>query len=379
MSQASKEAPPKNSIGGTAAAMILGKSAYGGPFAAWKQITDALDGVSVLDQPNDYMMRGILAEDPLLDFYSEEFAYHAGGFKLAPFESVGLGDVVRHPEHSFIHGTPDRVILDPDTGKPVGILEFKTFDSTSGEYNQGREDHTTQLSHYACVASAAYKHKYPDCMTGRFTDNYILVASGNRFLWEEVVERIQEANQWGSSTDYSRQLHKNSPQSKAIFSRLRFTLIKQDQDQGARYSAQSMPSLIAFWKKNVIDRVEPPVDSSDRCSEFFRSKLRSGTLEPNGRLAGKLTSLVEQYSQLAAQIKQCTEDRKRIQNEILKLMGSSRSIKNDRISVTLSNTKGKSSLDQKALREEMPEVYQKFLKTGRAGTSFRATLKSRGK
>ena len=111
--------PRHKIIGGSDMAGILGYSKWSSPEMVMKQkIT--LDEFEV----NDAMFWGTRLESVVADVYSEQYCPR----HLSLFDPVldwDSGAQAVHPEHQWLTGSPDRLIIDGDMGDIVGGLEIK--------------------------------------------------------------------------------------------------------------------------------------------------------------------------------------------------------------------------------------------------------------
>lgn len=126
-------------IGGSDAAAALDLSPYKSRRELWREKTGAVRE----DEPTPPMLRGQHLEHVAADLYEEETG-----------RRIRREPMRRHPEHDFMLGNPDRLILATDGVDSTGVLEIKcpgirTFGRIKA---RGMPDHyTLQLMHYLAV------------------------------------------------------------------------------------------------------------------------------------------------------------------------------------------------------------------------------------
>lgn len=126
-------------IGGSDAAAALGLSPYKSRRELWREKTGAVQET----EPTPPMLRGQHLEHVAADLYEEETG-----------RDIRREPMRRHPEHDFMLGNPDRLILATGEVESTGVLEIKcpgirTFGRIKAH---GMPDHyTLQLMHYLAV------------------------------------------------------------------------------------------------------------------------------------------------------------------------------------------------------------------------------------
>ena len=348
-----KDAPPRDSIGGTKAAAILGRSKWTTPFGAWKDLCDALDGKLEEREATEPMLRGLLSEDPLIEYASQSFSDDTG----LKVESLGGDGILRHPEHGFIHGTPDRILFNSE-GAPVGILEFKTYDSRNGDFDWRRSDYQTQLNHYAHLLEIQpwFKTKYPD---GKLTQNYLMVATANYFRWKDVVSFIVRGY---------------DPEPLFENVNVEWNLIGGLDE----YVSQDLPQLTDFWEAFVVPREAPPLDGSEQAKNYIDQIAgeRNGTLVLTEVESKTVEELVGKETRLKEQVKWIDAELSTIKNQIRNSLGSNERIVAGSVTIRASKRSGRSSFDDKALAKQHPDIHSQFV---RPGKPFTVVTKSKTK
>lgn len=114
-----------------------------------------------------------------------------------------------------------------------------------------------------------------------------------------------------------------------------------------------------FWETHVMDGVEPVPDGSEATTNYFNSKF----CDSNGQtieLPGEALVVCEEYERLSQQLKELEMAKSAAANQL-------KSYLKDAETGTVGNRKiiwkqiYKSSLDQKRLKEEKPEVFENYV------------------
>lgn len=221
--------------------------------------------------------------------------------------------MLRHPEYPFMLADVDGVTVD-DEGNPA-ILEIKT----ASEYKRGEwEDdippyYQTQVQHYLCVTGV--KKAYVAVLIG-----------GNSFKVFEVNADVE---------------------------------------------VQQM--LIAvergFWDK-VQNMIRPEIDGSDAATELLDRAYRGGIAEQIV-LPEEAIEYVDRYMEASAEEDNAKAKKQDAANHIKEFMRDYDKAKCLNYTITWKPVSTE-RLDTKALKENEPEVYQKYVKSG---TSRRFTVK----
>lgn len=222
-----------------------------------------------------------------------------------------LNAVLQHDEHDWMIGDIDRVIVGEDA-----LLECKTANAYMAEkWADGAipEQYEIQCHHYMAVTGK--KKVYIACLI-----------MGIDFVWR-VVERDEEVIQ---------------------------NLISIEKD---------------FWENNVLAKRMPPPDGSEAAGDAIReiyAASRPQVLELSN-LAGKMT----RYNEIVELQGMLDVEKEMIKQEIQLHMGEADTALVGNRKVTWKSQKGKTRLDSKRLKEEMPEVYEQYVLTGKPTRIFR--------
>jgi putative phage-type endonuclease len=128
--------------------------------------------------------------------------------------------------------------------------------------------------------------------------------------------------------------------------------------------AALMEAEIKFWEK-VQRQIPPEVDGSDSCTKALQERFSGGQIEPV-TLPKEAIALLDRYDELKeleADIKAQKQD---IQNHICELLGNNEiglvgEGENAR-KVTWKTVAGRTTIDAKKLKAEMPDVFEKYAK-----------------
>ena len=354
-----RTAPPKDSIGGTTAAQVLGFSKYGNKHDAYRKITSALDGNPVQTPVNFNMHRGIIAEDRIVDMVKDEFE-SSTGMRIA--ELFGSG-VVRHKDFPFIHATVDRVVFDKH-GKIRGIVEVKSCDTTWSSFDWDRKDYRCQLEHYDCIFKSAYESEISE---HGLDHNFLLVATGDEHTWRTFVKMVES----GEDPSVLRPI---------------MGIEYRRVDFNGGYESDSLPKLVDFWTKNIEQRAMPDVDSSDGCKVNI---MESHPERQGGRVVAnsdpeyiQVSSIIDGRSRLKSRLKDLAEEERGIKEEI-KLMenhlrfivGTNKWMESDAFKVTVSRRSGRKRFDKEQFVNDNPGLYEKYQSDGDGYETLKVTLK----
>lgn len=301
----------KSGIGGSDIAAILGVSPY-------KSAVDVFldkSGQTPDSEMNEAMFWGTVLEDVVAKHYQE----------ITSAKVQRIGDLIRHPQHTWMIGNIDRAIVTPgsrarfDGGKLLGadgILECKTASAyKAGEWGTPDDDDAVP-THYA-----AQGMWYLGISGLEWCDVAVLIG-GQKYL----VKRIER------------------------------------DDETIRGMVERAEE---FWFKHIVEGIPPePKDGDDAIKLFPRDSGRS--IEANPKTLELLSRAVELKQQIAALELELDGDRKRGINGV---MGELKAYMGDAAAISIGNTtlatwKAQTAqrLDTNALKAAMPDIYAQFLK-----------------
>jgi predicted phage-related endonuclease len=295
-------------IGGTAVSAIVGCNPYAGPWDAWQRI---LFKTTVPE--NEAMARGTRLEGPIADVLGPRI----GMTLVEPLEGTIIID-------DTFSATADR--LGYVDGKLQALIEIKTA-GTYGKLNPLPEHYRLQVQHY-------------------------LWAFG---LDSGILAGLKTTNETFRMLD-------NADDVAFALSRGAADLIIHEIPKDPHYEEKIVPYLRRWFNDHIVNEVPPDPDGTDGC----RIGLARYYSERDGEM--ELTKDLERWIQARDHAKQAEADAKANKqhwdNHIRATMGNFKRAVNESYIITMSRQKGRVSLDQKRLKEEMPEVWEKYQKQG---------------
>ena len=226
---------------------------------------------------------------------------------------VEVKAMLQHPEYSYMLADVDGLTVD-DSGNPA-ILEIKT----ASEYKRSEwEDdiptyYQTQVQHYLCVTGVAKAY-------------VAVLIGGNSFRVYEVDADAE----------------------------IQYMLIAVEQE---------------FWNK-VKNMIRPQMDGSDAAKNLLDNIYHGGIAEQIV-LPTEAVEYVDQYIEACAEEDNAKVKKQEASNRIKEIMGDYDKAKCLNHTISWKSVSSE-RLDTKALKEEQPELYQKYVKTSK---SRRFTLK----
>lgn len=226
---------------------------------------------------------------------------------------VEVKAMLQHPEYPYMLADVDGLTVD-DAGNPA-ILEIKT----ASEYKRSEweEDipayYQTQVQHYLCVTGVAKAY-------------VAVLIGGNSFKVYEVDADME----------------------------IQSMLIALEQE---------------FWNK-VQNMIRPEMDGSDAAKDLLDNIYRGGIAEQI-ILPEEGIEYVDQYIEACAEEDNAKAKKQEASNRIKEIMGDYDKAKCMNHTISWKSVSSE-RLDTKALKEEQPELYQKYVKTSK---SRRFTLK----
>lgn len=229
--------------------------------------------------------------------------YVAKRFEEATGKKVKrLNYLLQHPEHPFMLANLDRDIIGENA-----FLECKTTGSYSkSEWEEGVPLHyEIQCLHYMAVTG--YTHCYIACLVGN-----------EKFIWHRI-DRDEETIE---------------------------NLIKIEKD---------------FWEGNILTQTPPEPDGTSEYTEIIKNKYIASIPE-SIELDKKFEDKLMIRDSLEEQIKSLEVDKKLIDQEIqLEMQENERAVVGERVITWKSQSR--TTVDSKKLKEEAPDVYEKYTKT----------------
>jgi putative phage-type endonuclease len=228
-----------------------------------------------------------------------EFANRTG-FKVDTINSM-----LKHPEHAFMLANVDGIVINKDGRK--SIFEAKTasaYKAEQWEDDKIPEEYMLQIQHYMAV-------------TGFKSTFIAAIIGGNQFIYKKI-ERDDEL------IDMIIQLEYN------------------------------------FWE-SVVNNEPPAPDGSESCINLLSRLYPTADSKSKIILPDEALQLVEQFNDAKEHEKYYTELKDAAANQLKAMLGENETgIIND-ITVSWKNVTT-NRLDTKAFKEEVPEIYEHYVK-----------------
>lgn len=220
----------------------------------------------------------------------------------------------RSNKYPFMLGSFDRLLVGEDAG-----LECKTtnsFNRKAWDEGQIPPSYYVQCQHYMAVSG--FPLWYIACLVG-----------GNHYVcWK--IERDENDIK---------------------------TLIEAEED---------------FWNK-VQTHTMPDVDGSDSCSQSIRQKFQGGDIEPV-QLPDDAIAYVTRYEECKEAMNGLKSEMQEAQNKLCALLGDHEigwiGQGDNARKVSWKCAAGRTTIDAKRLKAELPDVYEKYSKTGSSSRRF---------
>jgi putative phage-type endonuclease len=226
-------------------------------------------------------------------------------------KSVRRRGLLKSDRKPFMLASVDRVVVGESAG-----LECKTANSYASKEWEGDnvpDTYYAQCQHYMAVTGM--DKWYIACLLG-----------GNHFVWKEIP--------------------------------------RNESDIEALEACEE-----EFWN-HVTDLTAPPLDGSDSCAQALREKFHGG-LETPLELDAKAMDLVNQYRRLKEAADDIKDEMETIKNILCGTLGDYETAYAGGIKVSWKTQAGRTTIDSKKLKEEHPDIYEKYSKTGKPTRVFR--------
>lgn len=285
----------RKGIGGSDASAVAGLNRYKSPVGVFLDKTGQIEP----DEVGEAAYWGNVLEDVV----AREFTIQTG------LRVQRSNKLYQHPEHKFMLGNVDRLILDKG-GRGLGVLECKTasaFKMDEWEEDKVPDEYSIQLQHYMAVLGVDY--------------GYFAVLIGGQKFQYKLVERNE---------------------------RIIDSLIQIEDE---------------FWNKHVVPGIPPMIDgsqaSTDLLSQLYPVSAPSSEIILDDKQAKLIKELVTAKDEADAAMKQV----KRYENELKAIMGENELAIHNGETVLSWKSNDISRIDSKRLKKEKPDLYQKYLNT----------------
>lgn len=277
----------RSGIGGTDAAAIMGLSPWASPYQVYMDKT----GQAPLRAETEAMWWGKALESIIARRYTEKT-----GRKVYELPE---GLVMRHAEHDFLLGTPDRLCITERRG-----LEIKTASLYSAkDWGEVGTDeipnaYLAQVVHYMAI-------------TGFDVWDVAVLLGGNDF---------------------------------------RVYTVRRDPD----LEAMILDRCIRFWNDHVIPRVPPPVDGSEATNKLLRG-LWTKTTPLRVTATPEAIEHAEAYAKAKANIEAWEAEKRKHESALMAAIGDLEGLDATTFRVTWKHTNPIRKVDYKALVEELAD------------------------
>ena len=128
-----------------------------------------------------------------------------------------------------------------------------------------------------------------------------------------------------------------------------------------------------WWEKHVITGDPPPIDGSSAADKFLQGK--HGTPDEEYRMAiPEEEELIFELDDVQKEIKALKEKESLFKNQLKEKIGDNAGLRGTFGTVSWKKSKGRTSLDTKALRKEHPDLAKEFSKTSEPSRIFRMNI-----
>ena len=228
--------------------------------------------------------------------------------------------MLQNKDYPWMLANVDRMIVGENAG-----LECKTTNSFAGKQWDGDnlpDAYYLQCQHY--MMATGMEKWYIACLIG-----------GNHFVWKPV-ERNEEDIQ-------------------ALFN-----LEKE------------------FWEINVQKGVMPDVDGTDSCTQALRERFPGGNVEEI-ELPSEAEQILKDLDMYQESEKQSKEKIAELKNRLALMLGDHEAgFCGDRL-ITWKTQKGRVTVDSKALKKEIPEIFDRYSKVGKSTRNIKISQKKEDK
>ena len=194
----------KKGIGGSDAAVVIGKSKWKNNVQLWEEKTGRIETPDISDKP--YVQYGIQAEDHI----RQMFALNNPEYEVLHEENT----IIKHSKYPFLFASLDGILINKETGEK-GILEVKTTEIVRSMQYENWKDENIPDAYYCQVL------------------HYLNVTG---FTFAKLVAELKY------SADY--QIRKT------------YTILRSEVEEDIQYLEQEE---IKFWNEYVIKDIRPPL------------------------------------------------------------------------------------------------------------------------
>lgn len=238
----------KEGIGASEIGAVLGFNKYRTPYQVWLDKTSR-DIIEVIETPA--MRRGTMMEETV----AQEYSTYTGN-------TIRRDNKIRiHPEARFLFASLDRIILDKNDGRGVGVLECKTVSS----FAQKQWEEEIPLYYYAQLQQQ-------------------LAVTG--YSWGEIALLVADT----------------------------FELTILPFERNEDFIKQMIDVASIFWNTNVLGKVAPPMELPDFETKFIKDDVK---VEANTAVVKMISDLKD----VKEKIKALSESKESIEDSLKTFIG----------------------------------------------------------
>ncbi len=309
------------SMGGSTVAKVL-LGIYGGPHGAYLTLTGNSEPIE-----GDQLNRGHEMEPLIAELSRPMF----GDTEVV--EVWGQGTFKRTPT---MHATPDRLLI--RDGEVVGHLELKSVNNQHRAlYIDNREDWGLQCQHTNWVLDGALRAGSAWDYRGMNESTLVALAAPEPVF--DHLRRLIREKGLDAATEEARELVVSG------VAELQIRHVGIDPS----YGLDTVPKLEAWYEKHVIGDTPPPVDDTKECGRAL--DLRVGRREGDMPMCENVAALGRKTVEIKTSIKALKAELQLNENKLKLVMGPVKRAYDDTLSVTISDRKGPSRLNQKRAKE----------------------------
>lgn len=136
-----------------------------------------------------------------------------------------------------------------------------------------------------------------------------------------------------------------------------------------KFIQEMRAAVVEFWE-NMENGIAPEIDGSESTSEALRKQYGDVDNKNTVMLPSTCNALITRYDELKATKKVLELQMDEVANSLKAMLGENQvGLFNDR-QVVWKTAAGRTTIDSKALKKDMPEVYAKYAKVGKPSRRF---------
>jgi len=298
------------SLGASNSSMALGLNPYGNQHS----VKADLLGLSE-PKTGDHLARGHELEPLVAELALPVLSLRG----LTAVASFGDGSIQVEP---WIHCTPDRIIVDKNSGQAVGILEIKTNMDMFKPYDIDRQDHNLQVRQCAWGVSKTW----PNSDKHMRESMLVCLAAGEDSF--TLLRNAIKKDGLQAAVSLAREMIDID------MARLHVATIDPDIEG---FERDIVPKLSDWYKKHIVLDQMPPIDGSNECRDALMLSFdeRHGVME----VSDTIVSLAERKLEIREVIKKLKEEDANVSNHLIRALGPHERAFGEGVSVTIGKNK----------------------------------------